>query len=304
MADSSAPGEKLNADTPAGFAFGFAAYGLWGVIPLYFKLLTHVAPVQVLAHRAVWSFGVLLVAICALRKVGEVLRVVADRRTLLTLVGSATLIAINWFAYIYAVTTDQVPQASLGYYITPLANVLIGVALLGERMRGLQIAALGLAAAGVGILTFLSGSVPWIAVALAISFSLYGLLRKIARAEAMVGLFVETSVMTPIALGFLLSWYREGTGVFTQVDSRTDFYLMIGGIVTTIPLVCFAAAARKLRMTTLGFLQFLSPTLQLAIAVFLFGNEYTSAHKAAFPLIWLAVALYLTDAVLTRRRAV
>jgi chloramphenicol-sensitive protein RarD len=291
-------------DSSAGFAYGIAAYGLWGVIPLYFKLLTHVAPTEVLAHRAVWSFTVLLAAVLALGLVGDVRRVLADRRTLFTLMASAALIAVNWFAYIYAVTTQQVVQAGLGYFITPLANVLLGVTLLRERMRGFQVVALLFAAVGVGILTVRTGQVPWISLSLATSFSLYGFVRKVAKAEAMIGLFVETALMLPLALTYLGYLYQRGTVAFTPDDPRTICYLMVGGIVTTIPLVCFAAAVRRLRMTTLGFLQFLSPSLQVAVAVFLFDEPFTRAYREAFPLVLIAVALYLADAVLARRRAV
>jgi len=294
--------EARSGDTPAGWAYGVAAYGLWGVIPLYFRLLIEVPPLQVLAHRAWWSFVVLSVAVVACGFIDDVRAVLRRRRTLATLAASACLIAVNWFLYIYSVSTEQIVQAGLGYFITPLANMLIGVALLGERLRGLQTAALLLAAAGVAVLTFQSGEVPWISLALATSFSLYAYVRKIAAAEAAVGLFVETLLLSPLALGYLVYVAATGTGSFGPSDPMLSFKLLIGGIVTTIPLVCFAAAVRRLRMTTMGFLQFLSPTLQVLIAVFAFGEPFTTAYREAFPLILAAVALYLTDAVLKRRQ--
>lgn len=290
-------------DTPAGFAYGLAAYGLWGVIPLYFKLLVDVDPREVLAHRAFWSFLVLLTAIAVRKLFAEVASVVRDRRALITLVGSALLIGTNWFVYIYAVSTEQIVQAGLGYFITPLANVLLGVTLLRERLRGMQVLALIAATVGVTILTVKTGEVPWIALSLATSFSLYGLLRKLVRAEALVGLFIETTILSPLALAYIAYLQSRGLGSFTIDNPRTTLYLVLSGTITTIPLVCFAAAARRLRMTTLGFLQFLAPSLQLAIAVFLFGEPFTKAHAEAFPLIWIAVGLYLADAVLTRRRS-
>jgi chloramphenicol-sensitive protein RarD len=296
MADAARHG-----DTPAGFAFGVAAYGLWGVIPLYFRLLIDVPPTEVLAHRAWWSFVVLAAGVLLVGLRDDVRAVLRRRRTLLSLAASAAFIAVNWFLYIYAVSTEQIVQASLGYFITPLANVLIGIVLLGERLRRLQIAALLLAAAGVITLAVQSGAVPWISLLLAASFSMYGYVRKIAAAEALVGLFVETLLMSPLALVYLGYLAQQGTGTFGLHDMRNSLELMIGGIVTTIPLVCFGAAVRRLRMTTLGFLQFLSPTLQLAVAVLLFGEAFTAAHFQAFSLIWLAVGLYLADAVIVRR---
>lgn len=297
MADANRSG-----DTPAGFAYGLAAYGLWGVIPLYFRLLIGVPPLEVLAHRAWWSFLVLATAVFVCGFGNDVLAVLRRRRTLSTLAVSALLIAVNWFMYIYAVSTEQIVQAGLGYFITPLGNMLIGVVLLGERLRGLQIAALGMASAGVTILTWRSGAVPWVALTLATSFSLYAYVRKIAAAEATVGLFVETLLLSPLALGYLVYLAAMGTGSFGPSDWMLSFKLLIGGVVTTIPLVCFAAAVRRLRMTTMGFLQFLSPTLQVLIAVLVFGEPFTAAHREAFPLILAAVGLYLTDAMLRRRR--
>jgi chloramphenicol-sensitive protein RarD len=291
------------ADTPAGWAFGVAAYGLWGIIPLYFRLILHVPPLEVLAHRAVWSFLLLGLTIVALGIGSHVRAVFRDRRTLLTLAGSTLLIATNWYTYIYSVTTEQLMQASLGYYITPLANMLIGVVVLGERLRRLQIGAIVLAAAGVIVLTILRGGLPWIAVSLTVTFSLYGLLRKIARAEAMVGLFVETTLLAPIAVGYLSYLTYYGRNSFTLDGPGTMSLLVLSGLVTTVPLVCFAAAARRLRMTTLGFLQFLAPTLQAIVALTTTPEKFSEQYQWSFPLIGLAVALYLADAMWMRRRA-
>lgn len=303
MADQPRPAEvAYSGDTPTGFAYGIFAYGLWGIIPLYFKLLVDIPPLEVLAHRAWWSFVVLSIGVFACGLGPDVREVFRRRRTLGSLAISATLIAVNWFMYIYAVSTEQIVQAGLGYFITPLANMLIGVLLLKESLRGLQIAALMLATAGVTLLTIRSGAVPWISLSLATSFSLYAYVRKIAAAEATVGLFVETMLMAPFALTFLGFLAVRGTGVFVPSDPTHCWKLMIGGIVTTIPLLCFAAAVRRLRMTTMGFLQFLAPTLQVLLAVFLFGEAFTRSHAEAFPLILLAVGLYLADAMLRRRR--
>lgn len=300
---SERPSARETGDTPAGWAYGLTAYGLWGVIPLYFRLLNHVPPLEVLAHRAVWAFLLIGFLIVALRITDHVRAVLRDRQTLLTLVGSAGLIGVNWYTYIYSVSSQQVMQASLGYFITPLANMLIGVVVLGERLRRLQLAAIAFAAAGVVVLTAHTGQVPWIALCLTVSFSLYGLLRKIARAEALVGLFVETTLLAPLGVGYLVYLNRHGGGSFTTDDPRTMTLIILSGPVTTVPLVCFAAAARRLRMTTLGFLQFLAPMLQAAVAVFALGEAFSTAYARSFPLIWVAVVLYLADAMWMRRRA-
>jgi chloramphenicol-sensitive protein RarD len=221
------------------------------------------------------------------------------------LAASALLIAVNWLAYIFAVTSEQIVAASLGYFITPLANVALGVTLLGERMRRLQFVALVVAAAGVVLLTVQAGSLPWISLTLAASFSLYGLVRKTAAAEALTGLFTETMFLTPLALGYLafLGATVSAGDPAALGDTRSLMLLVLGGPVTTAPLLCFAAAARKLRMTTLGFLQFLAPTIQFLIAVLHFGERVSTAEKWAMPFIAAAVAAYVVDSVLVRRRA-
>jgi chloramphenicol-sensitive protein RarD len=290
----------------AGVGFGIAAYGLWGVIPLYFRLLGGIPAIEILAHRAWWSFVLLAVIVLLWRQGPAVRAALRSRRTALILSASTLLIALNWFTYIYAVSVEQIVQAGLGYFITPLANVLLGMVVLGERLRRLQVLALALAAAGVIVLTVHGGEIPWIALVLASSFSLYGLMRKLAAAEALVGLFVETLFLSPLALVYLIYLTMHHTGAFagdavSSGASNRQWVLMASGPVTTLPLVCFAAAARKLRMTTLGFLQFLTPTMQICLAVFVFGEPFTETHFWGFPLIWIAVALYLADAMRAAR---
>jgi chloramphenicol-sensitive protein RarD len=316
---SSAPAHAHGVDQPSGFAFGIAAYALWGVIPLYFDLLRarDLKPLPILAHRVIWSFLVIAGLVTALGLWGEVRKALSRRRTVFMLIASAILIAANWLAYIYAVTSREIVQASLGYFITPLANVALGVTLLGERMRRLQLAALVVAAAGVVLLTVEAGRLPWISLTLAVSFSLYGLVRKTAAAEALTGLYCETMFLTPLALGYL-AWlilaapagvltgfesFRPASNPGGSMSSGTLWLLMLGGPVTTAPLLCFAAGARRLRMTTLGFLQFLAPTIQFLIAVFVFKEQIEPAEKWAMPFIAVAVIAYVADAVLVRRRA-
>jgi chloramphenicol-sensitive protein RarD len=302
-----APAHPHGVDQTSGFVFGIAAYALWGVIPLYFKLLRdhELQPLPILAHRVVWSFVVIAALVTALGLWGEVRKALGRRRTAAMLVASALLIATNWLAYIYAVTSEQIIQASLGYFITPLANVFLGVTLLGERMRRLQFAALVVAALGVVLLTIEAGRLPWISLTLAASFSLYGLVRKTAAAEALTGLFAETMFLTPLALAYLaFLGIAAPLGQSSGFDDSPSLWLlMLGGPVTTAPLLCFAAGARRLRMTTLGFLQFLAPTIQFLIAVLLFGEKVEPGEKWAMPFIATAVIAYVADAVLVRRRA-
>ncbi|MCE9608032.1 MAG: EamA family transporter RarD, partial [Planctomycetia bacterium] len=265
-------------DPPSGFVFGVAAYTLWGIIPLFFRLLAGIPPLEVLAHRACWSCLVLAVVIVVFGRGGAVVAALSNRRTVLTLLGSTALIASNWYTYIYAVESKQVVQAGLGYFITPLANVLLGMLVLGERLRKLQVIAIVPAVLGVAVLTMQTGQVPWVALSLAVTFSMYGLFRKLAAADALVGLFVETSFLAPLALAYLAYLASSGDGSFAWSPTRATGLLLLTGPVTTVPLLCFASAARLLRMTTLGFLQFIAPTLQVLVAVLLLGEPFTRAY--------------------------
>ncbi|MBK6900369.1 MAG: EamA family transporter RarD [bacterium] len=281
----------------AGIAFGLAAYGWWGFVPLYFKAVSQVAPLEVLAHRVLWSL-VLLSALLAVRGriplLGTLLR---DRRTLAVLGLTTLLIAANWLVFIWAVANDRVLQASFGYFVTPLLNVLLGVVVLKERLRRSQALAVALAGLGVLWLSLRLGGLPVISLALAASFSLYGLLRKLIRPDGTLGLAAETLLLAPAALAWLL--VREGTAgtAFLHDGAGTALLLAAGGIVTALPLIWFAEAARRLRYATVGFLQYLSPTLQFLLAVVLFHEPFTASHAVAFGLIWAALGLYSWDAL-------
>lgn len=287
------------AEARRGLWYGLGAYGLWGCIPLYFRLLRHLAPLDVLAHRVWWSFILLLVIVAALGRLRDLRQTWRSPRAMGFLTATAALIAINWFTYIYAVSSEQLIQASLGYFITPLANVALGVIVLNERLRRLQVVALVLATAAVIYLGRSVGEVPWIALSLAASFSLYGLLRKLAHVEALLGLLIETTLLVPLALGYIVYHYCQGTPG-KSFDWLTYGLLALAGAVTTGPLLLFAAAVRRLTMTTLGFLQYLAPTLQFVVAVLLFGEKFTQAHQYAFAAIWAAVALYTLDSLRAR----
>jgi len=287
----------------AGVFYGLAAYGAWGVFPLYFKLIRAASPAEILAHRTIWSF-VLLFAIVAFRgRLGAIRPALSRPRDLARAAATTALIATNWFVYIWAVNNDHVLEASLGYFVNPLVNVLLGMVILRERLRRLQTASVLVAAAGVFWLAWAVGRAPIIPLALALSFGLYGLLRKQARIGGAEGLLVETALLSPFAVGYLLFLGAQGRLTFLHATGGFDLLLMSSGVVTALPLIWFVEAARRLRLTTLGFLQYLSPTLQFLLGVFLFAEPFPPERRIAFGLIWAALALFTVDATLALRRA-
>ena len=275
-----------------GFLYGLAAYGLWGGMPVYFKLLADISAVDIVAHRVLWSLPFLAVLLAFTRGWEKVRAVLASRRTLAILVLTALLIGTNWLLYVYSVVGGHILAASFGYYLNPLANVLLGRFVLKERLSRLQWIAVGIAAAGISVLAAGAVGQLWISLTLCVSFALYGLLRKIVDADAMTGLAVETGLLFPFAAGWLLARYIGGTAIFGhgQVDAAM---LVAAGVVSSTPLLLFTAAARRLDYSTLGMLQFLAPTLQFLLAVFLYGEHFTIAHAIAFAAIWTALALYV-----------
>ncbi|WP_343525371.1 EamA family transporter RarD [Sphingomonas sp.] len=278
-----------------GLWLGIGAYVSWGILPLYLKLLKGVPALQVLSHRILWSL-LLLAVVVLIAKRGRAILAAARGRTLLLLCVSAALIAVNWLIYIWSVQHDHVLEASLGYFINPLINVALGVALLGERIRRGQAVAVGIAALGVLVLAISGGGAIWISLALALSFGFYGFVRKIAAIDALGGLTVETALLAGPALAVLIHANADGTAVF-GVDRHLDLLLILAGAVTAVPLLMFAAAARRLRYATLGLLQYLAPTLQFAQAVLLFGEPLRPVHIVTFALIWTGCALYAFDSV-------
>ncbi|KZD10030.1 EamA family transporter RarD [Oceanibaculum pacificum] len=280
-----------------GVGFGLSAFLFWGIAPLYFKLVQHVAPVEILAHRIVWSAGLLALLVWVMGRWREVATVLTSRRLLLPLIGSATILAGNWFVYIVAVNEGHVLQASLGYYINPLVNVLLGMLFLKERLRLPQSIAVGLATTGVLVMVAAAGEAPWVALFLGFSFGFYGLIRKLVRVESMVAVFIEAAVLVPPALIFLVYRGQTGGGSFGAVDLRTDLLLIAAGLVTLLPLVWFGAAARRLSLSTLGILQYIAPTGQFLLAVLLFGEIFTPVHMVTFACIWAGLAIYTIDAL-------
>lgn len=289
-----------HSDSKPGLLYGLAAYGLWGLIPLYFKSVAEVSPLEVLAHRALWSCVMLALLIGWFRRGAELRRELRNPRLLGMLALSSLLIAVNWLTFIYAVISRQLLQASLGYFVNPLVSVLLGVFVLRERLRPRQMASLALAAGGVLVLATLVGQLPWISLTLAFSFALYGLLRKLMPVDGMVSLAVETSVLAPFALAYL--GYLAAHDQLTGHTSAALGLLMLSGPVTTVPLLFFGAAARRLRLSTLGILQYVTPTGQFLLAVLAFGESFSAPQILSFAMIWTAVAVYTLDSYHASRR--
>ena len=280
----------------AGLAFGLLAYGLWGVLPIYFKQLTAVSPLDIVAHRIVWSLLFLVMLLAAARAWDQVRAGLRQRRTLGLLVITALLIGGNWLLYVYAVTSGQILAASLGYYLNPLMNILLGRFILKEQLTPLQWAAVGIAAVGVSVLAAGAGTTLWISLTLCVTFATYGLLRKIVAIDALAGLTIETAILFPVALMWLAFGFSVGTAVLGSNATET-WLLILSGIVSTTPLLLFTAAARRLRYSTLGMLQFAAPTMQFLLAVALYGERFTQAHAIAFAAIWTALLLYVASLV-------
>jgi chloramphenicol-sensitive protein RarD len=278
-----------------GVLFGIGAYGLWGVLPVYFKAVARVAPLEVLAHRAVWSVVVLSVVVGFMGRWRELWRKLREGRTALMLAASSLLIAVNWLIFIYAVESRQVVQASLGYFINPLVSVLLGVVLLGERLRPYQLLSIAMAATGVLLLTAMIGEVPLIALMLAFSFAFYGLMRKLIPLDGLMCLVVETLAIAPLSFAYIV--YLVLTGKTDGTTTGLWILLVLAGPVTVVPLLFFGGAARRLRLATLGFLQYLAPTLQFLVAVALFREPFSTAQAMSFACIWTAIGIYTWDSV-------
>lgn len=285
-----------------GFWFGVGAYGLWGALPIYFKAIDEVGSIDIVAHRVLWSVPFLFLLLFTFGGAHELRRVVREPRTIGFLAVTAVLIATNWLLYVYAVVSGHILAGSLGYYLNPLVNVLMGRLILKEQLSWLQWAAVGIAAVGVSGLAFQAAGQLWISLILAVTFATYGLMRKIAPVEATAGLTVETTLILPLALAWLGWGLAQGLPVFGTSDVETTL-LLLAGVATTVPLILFTAAARRLRYSTLGMLQFIAPTLQFLIAVVIYGEAFTSWHAVAFGSIWLALALYVIALARTPKAA-
>ncbi|SCB29872.1 EamA family transporter RarD [Cupriavidus alkaliphilus] len=278
-----------------GILYALLAYLIWGLLPLYIKSLPGIAPMEILLHRMVWSLVFLGLILAWRRQWAWLGQVVRDRRLLLSFAASAALLCANWFLYIWAVSANRVVDASLGYFINPLFSVLLGVVFLHERLRRLQWLAIAVAAAGVAWLTMAAGQLPWIALGLAASFGGYGLLRKTGALGALEGLSLETLLLFPLAAAALGWLFATGQDSFTHAAPGTQWLLLLAGPVTAVPLLFFAAGARRIPLSLLGLLQYTGPTLQLLLGVWLWHEPFPAQKQVGYALIWLSLALYAAE---------
>ena len=299
----------------SGFWSGVAAYTIWGLVPLYWKLLKHVPAIQVLGHRIVWSLAVLIILVAVMRRGGRATfsggratfggggatRGAVSGRVVGLYAIAAALIAVNWFLYIYAVNAGFIVETSLGYYITPLVNVLFGVLFFHERMRPAQWVSIALATTGVVQLTFAYGALPWIAFGLAASFGSYGLAKKKAPLDPVEGLTLETAILAPVAILYLVLLHRTGEGAFLRTGATSDALMIGGGVVTTVPLLLFAAAVRTVPLSVIGILQYIGPTLQFLLGVFVYEEPFSHSQLIGFSIVWAALAIYAGDSLRARR---
>jgi chloramphenicol-sensitive protein RarD len=289
MTDNVSPPEG---DTARGFAFGLSAYLLWGFLPLYMKMVDHVPAVEVVAHRILWSVPVAGILLLLLRRTADIRAALRSPRTLAMAVLTAAIITLNWGVYVWAIAADRAVETALGYYINPLVTVLLGTLLLGERLKPVQIVAVGLAALAVLVMTVDAGGLPWVSLVLAFSFAAYGFLRKTLPIGPSQGFFLEVLILSVPALGFALWLAWQGEGHFTTASPNDVALLMFAGPATAIPLILYAFGAKLLRISTIGIMQYVAPTMIAAIAVFVFGEPFGTARIVAFALIWSALALY------------
>lgn len=286
-----------------GVLLALGAYTMWGIAPIYFKSLAAVSPLEILSHRVVWSFFLLAALLHFGRHWRTVRDVLTSKSKMLYLVTTAILVGANWLIFIWAVNANHMLDASLGYYINPLINVLLGMLFLGERLRKLQWFAVTLAACGVLVQLIVFGSVPIVAIALAFSFGFYGLLRKKVSVDAQTGLFIETLVMLPAAAIYLLFIADTPTSNLLANPSQLNLLLIAAGVVTTLPLLCFTGAATRLKLSTLGFFQYIGPSLMFLLAVLIYGEAFTSDKALTFAFIWGALVVFSFDGLRYRRNS-
>jgi chloramphenicol-sensitive protein RarD len=286
-----------------GFAAAVGAFLIWGLFPLYLAELKHISALEITAHRVAWSFFFVLAWMAARGELGKLSEAAARPGVLARLGLTAVLVSINWLAFVWGVNHERTVEVSLGYYINPLFNVLLGILVLSERLNRTQWIAVALAAIGVTHLTIEAGHLPWIALTLAVSFSLYGFIRKTANVEALPGLAIEMTMLAPLAVGFLIWSEMAGTAAFAHSGPWIDGLLIVSGVVTALPLYLFAYGARRIPYSTIGILQFIGPSLQLACAVFVFGEPFDQGRLLGFVLIWAALAVYAADGLWRSRAA-
>ena len=289
-------------DERRGFLLGVAAYGMWGLFPIYWPLLEPAGAVEILAHRICWSLVTMLVLTFALRRTTQLRAILRSPRLLVLLTVASVVIGLNWGGFIYGVNNHRVVEVSLGYFINPLVTVLLGVIVLKERLRPLQWAAIGIATLAVVGLTVDYGHPPWVAFLLAGSFGTYGLAKKKANVEAVESLTFETLVLAPIAFGYLIWLWVHGSANFGAHGLPHALLLTTTGVVTALPLICFGAAAIRVSMTTIGLLQYLAPTIQFALGLLVFHEQMTPMKWLGFAMVWLALAIFTSEALRHRGR--
>jgi len=286
-----------------GLAHGVAAYSLWGVAPLYWKLLASAGAAEIIAHRLAWGVVACAVLVWLTGSIGATRSALTDRRSVGMLALSGVLLTVNWSTFIAAVLTGHILDASLGYFISPLFSVALGTLVLGERPRPLQWIAIGLAATGVVVLTWRVGRLPWIGLVLATSFGVYGLVRKVVRVDSLVGSTIETALIAPIAICYLAVLAARGGGQLGHASAGAQLLVLSTGVVTVVPLLLFSSAARRLPLSSLGFLQFLTPTVQLVLAIAVYDEPFARGQMLGFGFIWLGLAVFSVDLVRRARAA-
>ncbi|MCK4449194.1 MAG: EamA family transporter RarD [Anaerolineae bacterium] len=286
----------------SGVLSAVGAYALWGLLPIYWKAVQTVPALEIICHRMVWSFAFVALLLIWKRR-WEWLQQVRNRPvTLITFLGTSSILALNWFIYIWAVNAGHIVDTSLGYFINPLLSVLLGVLFLGERLRLWQWISVGIAACGVSYLTLSHGTFPWIALGLATTFGFYGLLRKTAPLDALEGFSLETTFLFLPALGYLLYLERMGTASFGHTMALTNILIALSGVVTALPLILFAYAAKRVTLATVGILQYIAPTGQFLLGVLVYGETFTQPRMVGFSVIWIALFIYSLEGVIERRR--
>jgi chloramphenicol-sensitive protein RarD len=294
---ASIPNSPVSAPGGGGYAAAIAAFVIWGLFPLYLIGLLSVSAMQITAHRIVWSCVFVVAWLAARRELTQLWAAVTHDGVLIRLTASAFFIAVNWLGFAWAVNHDHVLEVSLAYFMGPLLNVLLGIFVLSERLDRTQWIAVGFAAAGVAYLTFIAGHTPWIALMVGSSFAIYGLIRKTVRIDALPGLAVETILLAPFAVGYLIWCEARGIGVLGHSSASVTALLLFGGVVTSIPLFLFSYGARRVPYSTIGVLQFIAPSMQLAGGLLVFGEPFESARATGFVLIWIGLLIYAGSAL-------
>lgn len=282
----------VKSDT-TGWLFGTGAFVLWGLAPIYFKAVEHVPAEEILAHRIAWCVPVTLLLMLIMRKPFAIKAILQDRALLLGLTATTALISVNWYIFTWAVTHNQILSTSLGYFINPIMSIVMGVIFLGERLTRMQWGAVALVSFGVLNQVVNYGEIPWVALSLATSFALYGFIRKQLHVDSLNGLLVETSIAFPFAAGYIIWTLTQQRAVFLEFSSTTDILLISGGLITAVPLIWFAAATKKIPLNSIGFLQFIAPSLTFILATQFYGEPLGSAQLLSFIFIWSGLALYL-----------